>query len=133
MSRPRKRLARIKLTRRAISDLLDIEAYSVEQWGKRQAANYLKEIESALRLVRENPGVLQWGEGLPDDLRLYPAGKHLLICDVRKESDARKDSIVVLTVAHASVGIPQRLAELVPQLSAEVALLHKRLSSAGER
>jgi len=123
----RKRLAKLLLTQRAISDLLDIEAYSIEQWGNRQADKYLKDIESGLRLIRENPGVLVSGEGLPEELRFHRVNKHLLVCDVRNES------VVVLTVIHASMDIPNRLAELVPQLSAEVALLHKRLSFEARR
>jgi len=43
------------------------------------------------------------------------------ICDVRPAS------IVVLTVIHGSIDIPSRLADLVPQLSAEIAMLHGRL------
>jgi len=49
--------------------------------------------------------------------------RHVLVCDVQPAS------VVVLTVLHGSMDIPSRLAELVPQLSAEVALLHERLAS----
>jgi toxin ParE1/3/4 len=123
VSRQRKRLARLLLTQRAISDLLEIETYTVETWGAKQAAKYLSDIESGMRLIRENPGVLQSGAGLPDELRYHHVNKHLLICDVQSAS------IVVLTVIHASMDVPARLAELVPQLADEVAALHQRLAS----
>jgi toxin ParE1/3/4 len=123
LSPKKKRLIGLLLTERAICDLLDIEAYSIEQWGKRTAAKYLKEIESSLRLIRDDPSILRPLEGLPAEVRFYPVNKHLLVCDVRSAS------IVVLTVIHASMDVPRRLAELVPQLAAEVATLHERLAS----
>ena len=127
MSPQKKRFAKLLLTERAISDLLEIEAYSIEQWGKRTATKYLKEIESGLQLIREQPSILRTLEGLPEELQLYRVNKHLLICDVRSTS------IVLLTVIHGSMDIPNRLAELVPQLSSEVAMLHEKLATGGKK
>ncbi len=123
MSRKKTRISKLLLTDRAISDLLEIEAYSIEQWGKRTATKYLKSIESSLQLIREDPDILRTFDGLPENLQFSRVNKHLVVCDVRPTS------IVVLTVVHGSMDIPNRLAELVPQLSAEVAMLHKRLAS----
>ncbi len=123
MSPQRKRLTRLLLTERAISDLMDIEEYSVAQWGIRTAARYLDEIESSLDLIRRNPGILRPFVGLPPDIQYFCVNMHVLVCDVRPAS------IVVLTVIHGSMDVPSRLAELVPQLSAEIALLHERLAS----
>lgn len=125
MSPRKRRRAKLLLTQRAVSDLLDIEAYSIDHWGKRTAAKYLQQIELGLQLVREDPNVLRKFERLPDELQYYRVSKHLLVCDVRPMS------IVVLTVIHGSMDIPNRLAELVPQLSTEVTMLHERLASEG--
>jgi len=65
MSPQRKRLTRLSLTERAISNLIDIEDWSVAQWGTRTATRYLDEIESSLELIRRNPGILRQFEGLP--------------------------------------------------------------------
>jgi hypothetical protein len=46
------------------------------------------------------------------------------VCDVRAQS------VLVLTVIHASRDIPSRLAEIQPTLSAEVELLLRRLDRA---
>ena len=127
MSPRKKRLGKLLLTERAISVLLEIEAYSVEQWGTRTATKSLKEFESSLRLIRESPGILRPFDGLPEELQFYRVNKHLLICDVSPTS------IVLLTVIHGSMDIPNRIAELVPQLSAEVALLHEKLASSGKK
>ena len=125
MSPKRERLSKLHLTERAVSDLLSIEDYSVERWGKRTAAKYLKAIDSALSLIRADPGILRHFEELPDELRYYRVNTHLLVCDVRPAS------IVVLTAIHGSMDLPNRLAKLLLQLSAEVTLLHARLASGG--
>jgi len=119
----RKPRPRLLLTKRALSDLAEVEAYSIAQWGRRAATQYLKGIESGLRLIGDNPGILRTLDGMPSELQFHRVDKHWLVCDVAPRS------IVVLTVIHASMDVPARLAELVPQLSAEVALLHGQLES----
>jgi len=58
---------------------------------------------------------------LHPSLGFYRINKHLFACDVQGAS------IVVLTVIHASMDIPSRLAELHPVLAADVDLLLARL------
>lgn len=84
---------------------------------------YLKDIESSLRLIEDNPGILRTLDGMPAQLQFHRVNKHWVVCDVTPRT------IVMLTVIHASMDVPARLAELVPQLSAEVALLHGQLES----
>ena len=119
----RKRRRRLLLTKRALSDLSEIEAYSISQWGRRPAAQYLKAIESSLRLIRDNPGILRSLDGLPPELQFHRVNKHWLVCDVAPRT------IIVLAVIHASMDVPARLAELVPQLAAEVALLRGQMKT----
>jgi plasmid stabilization system protein ParE len=119
----RKRRPKLFLTKRALSDLAEIEAYSIKQWGRRVATRYLKGIESSLRLIQDDPGILRSLDGLPSELQFHRVNKHWLVCDVAPRT------IVVLAVIHASMDVPARLAELVPQLAAEVALLHGQLGS----
>ena len=123
MSKKKKRLPKLVLTERAITDLLAIEPYSTEQWGKRTATRYLADIESSLQLISQNPGILGTFEGLPELLQFYSVRKHVIVCDVQPTS------IAVLTVIHGSMDIPNRLAELVPTLSAEVAILHEKITA----
>lgn len=116
------RKARLLLTERARSDIREIETYSIAEWGKRTASNYISDLEAALMRVQERPDLLRPEEGLHPKLCFYRVNKHLLVCDVQRKA------IVVLTVIHASRDIPSHLAELVPALTAEVELLHKKLS-----
>ncbi len=114
---------RIRLTHKALSDLLEIERFSIKRWGKRTAKKYLTDIEEGLQLLRENPGILRPLEGPATPLHFYRVNKHVLICDVAPQST------VVLTVLHGSMDVPSRLLELLPQLAAEVAMLHEKLES----
>lgn len=115
-------LARIHLTRRALVDIDQIQAYSVERWGRAVAERYLDDLDSALGRLAEFPLFLQ---ERPDDslpLRFYPVGRHMLICDVIA------GRIYVLALRHASMDLPRRLAELEPLLVDEAQLLHERIA-----
>jgi plasmid stabilization system protein ParE len=121
-----RRRPKLLLTERALSDLTEIEAHSIAQWGRRTADRYLRDIESSLELIGENPGILRSLDGLPPELRFHLVNKHWLVCDVTPRS------VLVLTVIHATMDVPARLAELVPQFAAEVALLRGQLESGRE-
>lgn len=112
---------KLLLTQRALQDIQEIFDYSVESWGKRAAEKYLDAIEAALDRVKTQPALLRPEPDLHAALTFYRFDQHLLVCD------ARSNSMVVLTVVHASMDIPARLAELQPTLAAEVELLHRRL------
>ena len=113
--------ARVHLTRRALLDVEEMHAYSIERWGGNVAEQYLDDLDSALRRLAEFPSLLQ--ERRDDSLRLrfYPVRQHVLICDVIA------GQIYVLAFRHASMDLPRRLAELEPQLVYEAQLLHDRI------
>jgi toxin ParE1/3/4 len=114
-------LATVILTERAISDLREIERYSVKQWGRKTADKYLDDITWALDRLRENPGILRLEPDLAPGLFFYRVRKHVLVCDVEGQT------VTVLTVVHTSMDIPTRLAELEPRLIAEAEILHEKL------
>ena len=117
----RSKTPRLLLTDRSLNDFAAIEQYSIEQWGKRVAAKYLTQIEDALSLIQSNPGLLRQEECFHSFLRFYNVNKHVLVFDI----DA--NDIILLTVFHGSMNIPERLDELVPTLANEVKLLHQKL------
>ena len=119
--------AKLDLTGRALRDLVGILNYSAEQWGQKTADKYLRELEAGLERLKANPNLLQRHPDFGSGLTFYRVSKHLLVCDVQS------NSIVVLTVIHASMDIPSRLAELQPTLSDEVELLHRKLQGSPRR
>jgi plasmid stabilization system protein ParE len=121
MSRQSRSLKPLHLTDRSLQDIAAIEQYSVEQWGRKSASKYISDIDAALGRIQANPVLLKVEEGFHDRPRFYRVNRHLLVCDVGSHD------IVVLTVVHASMDIPARLAELEPTLAAEIELLHRRL------
>jgi toxin ParE1/3/4 len=117
----RKPKALLLLTQRVLEDLAGVLEYSTDQWGKKPAEKYLDDIEAGLERLRQEPDLLQ---PLPDrypPLTYYRVNKHLLVCDFQA------DSIVLLTVIHGCMDIPNRLADLQPTLATEVEMLHNTL------
>ena len=117
----RRTRSELVLTQRALRDVQAIFDYSAKRWGKSTADKYLDDIEAGLERLKAQPELLKSVPDSPPALTFYRINKHLVVCD------ARPEAIVVLTVVHASMDIPARLAELQPTLVTEVELLHHRL------
>ena len=137
----RKLKLKLLLTQRALCDIAEIEEYSVQQWGKKIAEKYLSDLEAGLLRIQENPELLlsradYCSTTAPDcaaqqalcvehdlhpELRFYRVNKHILVCDMQP------NAIFLLTVIHASRDIPSRLAEMQPNLVAEIELLRQQL------
>lgn len=113
------RMTVLKLSRRALRDIQEIKTYSIEKWGKRVAANYLKNLEDALNLLRENPSLLKGKSEISPSLCFYRVRSHFLVCASFEES------IFVLTVKHGAMDLPERVAEIEPQLQKEADLLYR--------
>jgi plasmid stabilization system protein ParE len=111
-------MAYLGLSRRALLDIQDIEAYSIEKWGRKVASEYLQSIEDALNLLREDPGLLKAKSNISQSLCFYRVRQHFLVCA------AFKESIFVLTVKHGAMDLPSRIAEIEPQLNQEAHILY---------
>jgi plasmid stabilization system protein ParE len=113
----------IYLTDRALSDLLEVEAFSIANWGKNVAAKYMLKFEKSFRLLESNPDLARVIPELGTDLLLFRVEKHLLVCV------QIKSGLAVLTVAHASRDLENVLNELSPSLKLEVKALVKKIES----
>jgi len=112
-------MAYLALSRRALLDLAEIERYSIEQWGKKVTADYLDEIEDALKRLKEHPVLLKARPELSENLKFYRVNRHLLVCALEGES------IYILAIKHGTMDLPERLGELEPHLLKEAGLLHQ--------
>ena len=110
------------MTQRSLCDLVAIETYSVEQFGRRVANQYLDKLESGINRLKENPDLLREEPPFHASLKFYRIEKHVLVCET-----GVRGKIIVLTLLHGSMDIPARLAELEPALVMEVAVLLKKL------
>jgi plasmid stabilization system protein ParE len=107
------------LSRRALLDLSEIETFSMEHWGELVAAQYMQSIEDALNLLLENPKLLKTKQSYSRSLCFYRVRQHFLVCAVFEEG------IFVLTVKHGAMDLPNRIAEIEPQLFLEADALHR--------
>ncbi|MHB8899298.1 MAG: type II toxin-antitoxin system RelE/ParE family toxin [Thermoguttaceae bacterium] len=118
---------RLLLTDRALRDIREIESYSAQQWGTKTAHEYIGKIEAALDRIAEMPELLREEPAFADSLRFHRVQKHVLVCDVQDRA------VYVLAVLHTGMDIANRLAELMPQLSIETALLHRKVTAVRKR
>lgn len=122
MGKRTKRKLEVHLTERSLRDIAGIETYSVAQFGRRVAQQYLAKLESAIKGIESNPQLLRAEPAFHETLRFFRVEKHLLVCET-----AIPGMIIVLTVIYASMDIPARLAELEPGLALEVEMLLQKL------
>ncbi len=122
MARKASKRRTVHLTDRALRDITAVESYSIAQFGKRVAAQYISKLEAGIGRIADNPDVLC--EELPfhESLKFYRIEQHLLVCET-----AIDGKIIVLTLLHASMDIPSRLAELESKLLIEIEMLLNQL------
>jgi toxin ParE1/3/4 len=117
-------MAYLGISRLAAHDIQEIYDYSVEQWGPQVAEEYLDAIQEALNRLRASPDLLRVKPEFSPHLYFHRVRRHFLVCSLLE------GNIYILTVKHGSLDLPKRLAELEPQLSEEVNLLHKAFVAA---
>lgn len=127
MAKKKAAAVRLYLTDRALKDIADIREYSIEQFGRRVANQYLGAIENTLGLLKSNPALLRDQPELHSWFKFYRCKKHFLVCD-HQTAD-----IYVLALIPTSMDIPARLLELEPSLNMEVEVLHRRLQQARKK
>ncbi len=115
---------KLYLTDRALTDIFNIRGYSIEQFGRRVANQYLGAIENTLDLLKSSPALLRDQPELHPWFKFYRCKQHFLVCD-QQEGD-----IYVLALIHTSMDLPARLLELEPTLTMEVEVLHRKLQQA---
>ena len=112
---------KVFLTDRAISDLLEIESFSISKWGKSAASKYMGKFEKTFKLLELHPGLLLANDAIGESLLFFRIEKHLLACV------KIKPGIAVLTIVHANRDLVTILHELLPTLKEETILLLSRL------
>jgi toxin ParE1/3/4 len=117
----------VHLTDRALRDLVDIESHSSERFGKRVAAKYIGKLEAGIGRVADNPALLREETPFHPSLKFYRVEQDLLVCETGIEG-----KIMILTLLHASMDIPSRLAELEPNLCIETDMLLTQLSRSSQ-
>lgn len=117
----------VHLTEGALRDIAGMESYSLEQFGQEVAAQYIGKLEAGIGRVSDNAELLREESLFHESLKFYRIEQHLLVCETGIEG-----KIIILTLLHASMDIPSRLAELEPKLSIEAEMLLTQLRRASK-
>jgi len=114
---------KFQLTETAFERLLEIEADSIENWGRTRARHYLAEIYGVFRTLAENPDLGKRRRKRSAPFRKYPAGEHFVIYDVID------DRVFIVTLLHQVQDIERIIEEAHDELSHEVAVLRARFGN----
>ena len=94
-------MARARLSRRAYSDLLEIAAYTMREWGRVQSGEYLGSLEACCDALANDPPLGRRCENIRPGLRRMEHGKHVVF--YRRE----RGDILVSRVLHQRV-LPEK-------------------------
>ncbi len=84
-------------------DLLDIWLYTFNEWGERQADDYLNELDQAIQLLAEQPLMCRERFEFVPPVRIHRHAYHLVVYLVLD------DGINVIRVLHESMDIYHQL------------------------
>ena len=87
------------LTVAAEQDLRDIEVYTLQQWGERQAKRYVFSIEEAIDTVGDNPKLGRVRPTLSADYRVYIVKSHALVYTVLQ------NTVTIVRILHQRMNI----------------------------
>ncbi len=113
----------IHLTDRDLSDIDEIERYSVKRWGQRVADQYLTDLGEALGRLGEDLSLFKGRLDYTGRLRFYRVREHVIVGDVIGGVG------FVLTVWHGSMDFIDRLPRLEPELLDEAELMARQIEA----
>ncbi len=116
-------MTRLYLTDRALSDIDEIDRYSLERWGRRVAGQYLADLGEAFGRLGTDLSLFKRREDYEGRLRFYRVREHVIVGDVIGGIG------FVLTVSHGSMGFFDRLPKLEPDLLHEAELMAKQVEA----
>jgi toxin ParE1/3/4 len=95
----------VHTTEAAERDLMNIWSYTYKNWGDDQADQYLDGLDSAIRLLADNPLLCRLRVELIPPVRIHGHAHHLIIYALSP------DKITVVRVLHESMDIETQLKE----------------------
>lgn len=107
-------MSKFYLTLRANTDLLEIENYSTEKWGKKRSDQYMKDVYSSFKSISKNPeiGRVHLHRSLP--FLMAPIQRHFVIYKTFEKG------IVIATVLHGRRNIENIIRDMPQDLEAEI-------------
>ncbi len=92
-----------KILPKARDDLEAIWLYGVNQWGLKQAEQYLEELEQNFQLITENPKFYREREEFTPPVRICHCGRHLIIYMIEG------DHVLIIRILHDSMDVKRHI------------------------
>lgn len=71
-------MAKVRLSRLAEADLVDIGIYTLRTWGEEQTVRYLEDLEKCCHQLAANPGLGRACDHIRSGLRRMEHGRHVI-------------------------------------------------------
>ena len=113
-------MVEIRLTRRALAELEEIETDSVDEHGQIVADKYIDDIEDVLKTIAEYPNILR-EKPFAEHTRFFKIREHMLVFSMLD------DILYLLTVKYGAMDIENIITRLEPTLVREAEIMHMRL------
>ncbi|OUS30669.1 hypothetical protein A9Q99_05665 [Gammaproteobacteria bacterium 45_16_T64] len=94
-----------KLVPAAEKDLEDIWFYTAEEWGLKQADDYIDRMDEAFQLVAGQPLMCHERQEFSPPVRIHHQARHLIVYKIER------DSITVVRILHESMDIDTQLSD----------------------
>lgn len=75
-------MARVRVSARASSDLVEIKAFSIDRFGPRVTGEYLDSFERAFLLLAEHPEIGRLHDEIEPTIRSFGNGSHRIYYDI---------------------------------------------------
>lgn len=95
---------RYRIRARAQADLESIWLYTVEQWGIKQADNYLEALIQCFEWLAESPSLGKARDDVKQGYFCFPVGRHLVFYIIVN------DKVEIIGIPHQSMDIIEYLA-----------------------
>jgi toxin ParE1/3/4 len=70
-------VAKVRYSRRAEADLLDIAAYTLRTWGEDQTIRYITDLETCCKMLADQPKLGRPCDAIRPGLRRMECGRHI--------------------------------------------------------
>ena len=97
-------MARIQLTKKAVTDLASIWNYTVDEWSEQQAEKYYNLILDTCESISENPKIGKSYEGITKDLLGLRMNMHIIFYRALPDRP-----IEITRILHAQMDLKKRL------------------------
>jgi len=81
-------------------DVADIMAYTIENWGEKQLANYKEILDKTFILLQQNPRI---GKNTVKEFMVFPVGEHCIFYKIEE------NTLYITRILHKKTDISQHI------------------------